>query len=173
MFPTTRRRQGLSLLLAATLLLAAAGCGSDGDDDKPESAAASAQGTALKYAKCMRENGIDMPDPAGPDGATIALALPDAADGMEQMNRAIEACKSFQPKAPQMTPEQRQAATDKALELAKCMRKHGVDMPDPTTDGASASMPGVSADDPTFEAAAKACSGPGGTASSTAAVPAQ
>jgi hypothetical protein len=54
---------------------------------------------------------------------------------------------------------------DRALRMARCMRSHGVDMPDPAPDGRIVVR--ITKDSPTFTAAARACGiglpgGPGG-----------
>jgi hypothetical protein len=47
---------------------------------------------------------------------------------------------------------------DKMRQQAKCMREHGIDMPDPDPTGKGGVSLGGPADDPAkFEAAAKAC----------------
>jgi hypothetical protein len=121
----------------------------------------------LAYAKCMREHGIDMPDPVvnADGGMTVSIG---AAGGkpidVTKMQAATEACKDLMP-APeggpmQMTPEQQ----DAMLAFAKCMREHGVDMPDPEfgtgggpviIDGSGGK--GIAFDSPTFKAADEAC----------------
>ena len=57
----------------------------------------------------------------------------------------------------QMTPEQQ----DAMLAFAKCMREHGVDMPDPEFGTAAAAVmiggDGIAFDSPTFKAADEAC----------------
>jgi hypothetical protein len=51
-------------------------------------------------------------------------------------------------------------STQADLAYARCMRQHGINMPDPTPDG---SLPnrgsGVNPDDPKFKAAERACPG--------------
>jgi hypothetical protein len=48
----------------------------------------------LKFAQCMREHGIDMPDPAA-DGRIEVRIKPGTPE--EKVNAAHEACKEFQP----------------------------------------------------------------------------
>ena len=103
---------------------------------------------------CMREHGVDMPDPQtaaarrrrvhhGRPGRTSAAGGGAAAGGRwparampEEFDEADEACRHFlddliQDGGPPMDAE----AQDKALKFAKCMREHGVDMPDPDFSG--------------------------------------
>ncbi|MEC4016817.1 hypothetical protein [Streptomyces sp. H27-D2] len=112
---------------------------------------------ALKHRKCLRENGLDVPDPKpGQDNRGIAIN----GDGMskEKMEKAMKACRS---KAPGGGGKITQADKDKALKFARCMRKNGVDMPDPEFSGGGGSvkarpMPKGAAQKK-FEKANKAC----------------
>jgi hypothetical protein len=127
----------------------------------------------LEFARCMRENGVDMPDPdtsGGPGvvtfragGAASAGTKIDADGGTFQ--KAHEACKDLMGDVGpmNMTPEQQQEMQDQALAFSRCMREHGIDMPDPNfgeggqvmmrLDKATAFDPS----DPKFEEAQKAC----------------
>jgi hypothetical protein len=114
------------------------------------------------------------------------------------MQAAQTACQPIMDKAeqdmPRPSPAEEAKMRDQALKFAKCMRQHGIDMPDPTFDsnggakitthasgpadgssgpstnsngpGAAPKPPG---DDPKMEAAAKACGGLGGGFSSKSA----
>ncbi|WP_285498368.1 hypothetical protein [Actinomadura sp. NBRC 104425] len=133
-----RTRGALAAMpLALALALAACGGGDDGDEGVAtvnggrQTKAAGAAGSdpeemAVKFAECMRKNGIDMEDPQ--DGRVVVKAKP----GQEQtMQKAMEACRQYSPQQnsqggsdPQMEQRQR--------EFAECMRKNGVEkFPDP------------------------------------------
>ena len=117
----------------------------------------------------MREHGIDMPDP-GADGQTrIEIDDPDAWEEAEKECRPIieEVVGTFEPPS----EEEQARMREQALEFSKCMREHGVDMPDPqfsedggmtinveAEDGEAPPTP----DDEDFQAAAEECGGPGG-----------
>lgn len=108
---------------------------------------------ALKFVQCMRENGIDMPDP-GPDGR---LRFQSKGGDQAKMQKAQEACRQY---APSMTDGQQDPKQlERMREFTKCMREHGVDMPDPDPNN-----PGMikldkgMADEDTLEAAQEACS---------------
>ena len=155
----------------------------------------------LDYAKCMREHGVDMPDPTfsdtgGGKGMFTVGAPGGAGPGKDStaFTNADKACKPILDKAqqdmPQPTPEEEAKMRDNALAFARCMRDHGVDMPDPTFDdqgraqieikkpaggddksntvaggGGSERVTVSPKDDPAFKAAMDACSskdgGPG------------
>jgi hypothetical protein len=143
--------------------------GKDGDkNDKkdPEDA-------MLDFARCMRDHGVDMPDPdtsGGPGvvtfragGASSAATKLDA-DG-DTFQKAHEACKDLMGDVGpmNMTPEQQQERQDQALAFSRCMRDHGVNMPDPQFGGEGQMMlrigpgDGLDPEDPKFQEAQQAC----------------
>ncbi|MEU4079029.1 hypothetical protein DEJ45_00425 [Streptomyces venezuelae] len=48
---------------------------------------------ALAYAKCMRENGFNMPDPKFDGGAQAAMPIPQGAE-KQKFDKAAKACES-------------------------------------------------------------------------------
>jgi hypothetical protein len=141
-------------LLGATTLLLCLGlsaCG--GGDVKEKKTGASDVDLQLKYAKCMRDNGVDIPDPKA-DGSGMVV-LGGGADAKSQA--AIDKCKQYLPNGGEpkkMSPEELAAM----VKYAQCMRKNGIDMPDPNPNGMTRAQP---AGDPAHMAkvdkAAKAC----------------
>ena len=98
---------------------------------KPENA------LALRFAACMRANGVeDFPDPDASGDLTIdAIANGSSVDvNSSQFDQATTACKDLEPAGftgQKRTPEQQAAA----LEFAQCVRENGVpDFPDPDVD---------------------------------------
>ena len=99
----------------------------------------------LDFAKCMREHGIDMPDPQTVSGGDVTFkAAPMAAtriggsDGeFEEFQKANEECRPLLGDAgpAQLSPEQQQEMQDSMIAFARCMRENGVDMPDPEFSG--------------------------------------
>jgi hypothetical protein len=158
--------------VALTLVLAA--CGGSGDSDGVASltdttgqSATDGDGAAttpvqdpeearLEFAECMREHGVDMPD-SGWSGEAGQSFDPDS----EELPEAQEACEDLLPDIGELlTEEQQSAMQDAALAFSKCMREHGIDMPDPQFDetgGARVVMEGEDADDPAFQEAQAAC----------------
>lgn len=179
------------LILVAALGLLAAACGSgessegiaslqDGaaaEESSSTTTAASAdpEQAFLDFAACMREHGVDMPDPEiSSAGGGFAFGItveggpaeggPSSAE-LDQMMAANEACQHFlegvvqEFERPDMSEMQ-----DQMLAFAQCMRDHGVDMPDPefSEDGAVTIFggpgdPGMDPGDPTFQEANDAC----------------
>ncbi len=124
--------------LAALALLAAiaAGCGSAAAGGG--NSAATARDTAVKFAECMRTNGVSgFPDPNASGQLTIdAVANGSSIDtNSATFKQAMSACKDLEPAGftgPKVTPQLRAAR----LAFAQCVRDHGVpDFPDPTPHG--------------------------------------
>ncbi|MDT7729564.1 MAG: hypothetical protein QOI21_6140 [Actinomycetota bacterium] len=172
-----RKRHGF-VLVASVLLALATGCAAgDGGGDKIASIAtpeksgepgadpAADKGTEedqmRAFAKCMREHGIDMPDPqVSPDGKGMGLTV-HSGEGkdidMTKMDAANEACRTLLPNGGQMKPLD-PAEMDKMRQDAKCMREHGIDMPDPEQDGKTTmKLERDQVDEGKMEAALKAC----------------
>jgi hypothetical protein len=181
-------RRWLILVAALGLLLAA--CGGDdgaqgiaslqegttaGDASSTTTAAVDPEQAVLDFAACMREHGVDMPDPeinsAGGGigfGFTIQGEASDQGTDdaqMQQMQEANEACQHFlegvvqEFERPDMTEMQ-----DQMLAFSQCMRDHGIDYPDPefSEDGGvtifgGPGEGGMDPSDPDFQAAQEAC----------------
>jgi hypothetical protein len=98
----------------------------------------SPRGEAVKFAACMRANGVrEFPDPDASgtytiDGIANGSSLDTSSAAFKQ---AIAACKDLQP--PGFIGHKRTAQEqENALKFAQCIRDNGVrDFPDPTPDG--------------------------------------
>jgi hypothetical protein len=150
----------LSLLVACALGLAA--CGGEEEEAPTRSSEAANRQAALDFAKCMREQGIDFPDPQ--PGRGLLRVGGDATP--EEMREAEQACEKYRAalEPPELSEAQQQEFKKAALEHARCMREHGVDFPDPTfsEDGAARvemrrGSGGPDPDDEDFKAAQEAC----------------
>ena len=202
----------LLLVFAATAVLAA--CGSAAADDREvaslsttavgaetantgDASGGSTDNTAavdpseapLQFAKCMREHGIDMPDPQVSDSGGVMVQIggpPGSGQGPGPDSKEVDAankdCQHFLKDAsagfdPPSEADQKKMQ-EQALAFSKCMRDHGVDMPDPqfSADGGgfSISVGGPDSSNPSnngplvdpnskeFKDASEACGGPGG-----------
>lgn len=102
------------------------------------------QEAMLAYVECMRDHGVDMPDPefTGDGGVIMRAGGTAGADddgptvvggpGDPAFAEAQAACGSLmEGMARDLDPEQVAQAQAEALAFAQCMRDHGVDMPDP------------------------------------------
>jgi hypothetical protein len=181
MFTTIR---GLLLALFVVALVAActataAGPGVATLESQAPGAVASAspslspEDALLAYAECMREHGIDMPDPTYEEGEDGSVSIgigggPGTGSEIdkEEFVAAETACRHFMTGVMpagrgEMSPEDE----EKLLAFARCMREHGIDMPDPNANGGmifeagpgEGGKAGIDPTDPEFQAAQEAC----------------
>lgn len=165
-----RRQSYAALALLPALALGMPGCA---HHNGPAGAASKASDLdkMRAFAKCMRQHGVDMADPQtngkGQVFIKVSAAPGTAGKGVPQKEQAAEAaCRHLQPnggKPVKLDPSQ----LAKMRNFAKCMREHGIDMPDPDPYG-RVTMRAVKGkndqgrtvfgpDDPKFNAAQKAC----------------
>lgn len=80
----------------------------------------------------MRAHGVpDFPDPKNPGGFS-ETALNRLNPASPAYGEAFNQCDPILPNAGQPTPAESAATLIKAVKVAKCMRAHGVNMPDPS-----------------------------------------
>jgi hypothetical protein len=128
-------RKTWPLAALALIALIGAGCGGSSSSDGDGDAAAATQGKAVKFAQCMRENGVSQfPDPDASGNLTIDAVVNGSSidTNGSTWKGAIAACEDLQP--PGFTGEERSAdQQDAALRFAQCIRESGVaDFPDPS-----------------------------------------
>jgi hypothetical protein len=155
------KRTFLLALPLATASLALAACG--GSDDSSGGSAddrAQFREAALEYAECMRRNGVDMPDPS--PGGGLRLTMPEGGP-TPAFERAERKCRKHleDVRPPELSEEEEREFRERALEHARCMREHGIDMPDPTFgEGGRVEMRlggGIDPNDPAFQEAQREC----------------
>lgn len=162
----------IAALAATTLALGA--CGSGGKDDASgKSGQDKAFEGALKFAKCMRDEGIDMPDPQkqGNGGIVQKLGGPGRRLDQTKVQAAQKTCEHFMDTGGGGVkggdPKEEAEHRDALLAYAKCMRSHGVPMKDPQFSGNKVQMsigggpgdsgPKLNPESATFKGAEKAC----------------
>jgi len=124
------------ILVAVVAALALGACGSSNDNGGGSGASngdKDFQG-ALKFAKCMRDHGIDMPDPQRVGNGGIKQTMkggPTVSNA--KMQAAQKDCQKYMKVGGGRTLSagERAKVQSAMLDYAKCMREHGVDMPDP------------------------------------------
>jgi hypothetical protein len=137
----------LRTVSAAALVVVAVGLVACGGDDPTPASGSSGSGrqgvdaktkqAMLDYARCMRDHGINMPDPKfGANGAAVEMQRGVSGTTPEQQKAAEQACGKYlkQIKPPPMSAAEKQRQRQEALANARCMREHGIDMPDPQFD---------------------------------------
>lgn len=186
-----RRGGALCVLVSLSATLAACGSGSSSSGVADASDTTSAVSTTtgavatsttssksqadqlVDLARCMRKNGVDMPDPQPDANGNVRPGIPQGVD-QTTLRTAFDACRDTVSgiAQPASTADQK----DQLVAFAKCMRKSGVpDFPDPAD---SPSAPGgifpgygpnsAASQDQNVQAALKTCRselgdvGPGG-----------
>ncbi|MPZ74507.1 MAG: hypothetical protein GEU74_15005 [Nitriliruptorales bacterium] len=82
---------------------------------------------ALVFAECVRDNGVDMPDPGpGQQGLIDAFRAIERDYDRATLNQALSACQDLMPQYGQEHP----TGDDWQLDLAECLRKQGLDVSD-------------------------------------------
>ena len=170
------------LLAAVGAALALGACGSSDDDGGSPTSGASRQDKAfegaLKFSKCMRDHGVDFPDPQRVGSGGIKITGRNINPNDPKTKSAQSACQKYMQigGGETLDPAKRAKLQEAALNYARCMREHGVDMPDPKLSGKGGltfqagpgsgggnSGPGkgkglgVNPDSPKFKEADKAC----------------
>ena len=207
---TTIRMAAAVLLLLLTMAACSANAAAPDGVATLESAAPGAESSAepsasldpeaaqLAFAECMRDHGIDMPDPETSGGAGGgAVRIGGGGEDRDEFQAAMEDCDHFLEQAGAFRGEMDPEMLDRMVEFAQCMREHGIDMPDPNADGgimiqrndngSATNGNGVNIDPESeeFQAAQEACRpilgddfgprtdsrGPGGTGPSVQAAP--
>ena len=185
-----RRITALVLLLA----LAAAACGSDpsgaglaslsqpdavvapASDDGSTDAGLDSEESILAFTECLREEGLDIPDPEFDEGGNLRLrSLFEAGEEVdisrEEMREGFDDCSVYlEGIAQQIDRTDRAEMEDLLYVYASCMRDNGYDMADPdfsiervpgagAADGEGGGGPfaGIDFGDPAFVAANSAC----------------
>ena len=136
----SRQRRPLAALALIAIVALISGCGSSAPADTGgggNNTSANAQ-KAVKFAACMRSNGVSQfPDP----GASGKLTIDAVANGSSldtntpAFNQAVSACKDLEP-AGFMGSTRSSRQQQAGLRFAQCIRANGVkDFPDPIPNG--------------------------------------
>jgi len=165
-----RHRLAARLWPAALLLmLAVAGC--TGHANQPGVATAAGAGSTatpsptpslsdqerqVRFAQCMRDHGINVPDP-GTNGGRIQIQATEK----DKAQAAMQACQQWLPGGGTLPGPTSAAQLNQMRQFAQCMRDHGINVPDPNPNsggiriGGGAGQPGR--DDPKLQQALQAC----------------
>jgi hypothetical protein len=126
------------LATLAIVALIGAGCSSEADENGSAGNANAGQAEAVKFAECMRDNGVsEFPDPDASGELTIDGVLNGSSldPSSPSWETAMAACEDLQP--PGFTGDEDITAEEQEtrLEFAQCIRDNGVeDFPDPAED---------------------------------------
>ena len=160
------------LLVAALFALVASGCGGGGGKNEAQTADDKWMDAALEWAACMRKNGANVPDPQIDSNGMMRIGpSPDDPNPPSQavMAKAGKACDQHLKNlvagsGQRASVEEQERMEREALKFARCMREHGVDMPDPKVGGdgggIAATLDPEQMNSPAFKRAEKACGSP-------------
>jgi hypothetical protein len=122
-------------LTAAAAALALAACGGGASDPSTASGEDKAFEGALKFARCMRAEGLDFPDPERGSNGMVRIG-PSAGQGPNpddpRTRSALKTCERHLVEGGGQAPDAAQQAKfqDAFLDYARCMRGEGVNIPD-------------------------------------------
>jgi hypothetical protein len=138
-----RRRRPLDALALIAMVALISACGSSAPAETGSASSGGggntlARAQGVKFAECMRSNGVSQfPDP-GPSGKLTIDAVANGSSldtSTPAFTQAISACKALEPAGftgGKRSSQQQQAA----LKFARCIRANGVnDFPDPIPNG--------------------------------------
>ena len=170
----------ISLLLAFSLVLGACSSGAansdvasldtDAEDAKTlDAESIPGEQAVLAFTACLRDEGLDVADPAVDDEGNLVAPSPHAVAArtldMAAVHSAFDVCRDFLDNVSfGLSSEDLAGREDELLAFAVCMRENGYDMPDPdfSGDGHSGAGPfgdAIDTDDPDFQTAAASCEG--------------
>lgn len=148
-------------VIACALVLA--GCGGQAHDNHVaslQSASSSAGSTPspssdedkqVAFARCMRQHGVNVPDPGSANGGKVHIS---GSDGSTK--RALDACRHLLPSGSKLNPTSPQQM-DIMVQLARCLRRHGINVPDPTVANPDFQISAEQKTSRAFAAALQAC----------------
>jgi hypothetical protein len=133
-----RIRHGIRAIITLATVgasIALVACG--GSDSSGEDAEASAEDAALEFARCMRENGVDIPDPkADSGGEGFSFEFSGDPRQNENFEEAQEACGDILEEAiPEGERRDPAEIRDELHQMAECLRDKGYDVPEPQVVG--------------------------------------
>ncbi|MGZ8726203.1 MAG: hypothetical protein ACXWW1_07035 [Aeromicrobium sp.] len=153
-----------AFVLVAMLVLG--GCGTSSSSGSAGTNTDSQDAARVKFAQCLRENGVDIPDNPGQNGGGPPRNIDQG-----KLQTAMKACQKYQRAAVgNISDSDRQEFQDAFVKFSSCMRQHGVDLPSPGSGGGGPPAGGnqINQNDPKTKAAREACQdklpqgGPGG-----------
>jgi hypothetical protein len=145
--------------MAAALLLAACGGGSNDDPSAGEPDDAN----RLAFNQCMRKAGFEVRETTGPGGRDTAIRMPKGMSKTRQQKLQSDCAKKTGGGPRPMSKADQAKFLDQALKFSRCMRSHGVNLPDPQAAGGGGIRLGVGGrgqidpTSPAFQDAQKAC----------------
>lgn len=149
----------LSVLVLAVVL---GGCTASNTNSDPAGMAKTEEigRAAVQFSQCMREHGHPLPDPTFNDEGfpvygDVPGAVPDkGAEFDETARTCMEPLRAAYQAAG--VPNKKEPDPEELLGFTRCMREHGVEIPDPTV-AEPLQIPKDAYDSPAWQPAAEAC----------------
>lgn len=156
-------RTGAAIIATVSLILLMAACGgrpSSAGSGGSSNTGGSTSSNAVTFSRCMRSHGVpSYPDP-GSDGVTPKETPQQLGVTSFRFQAAQHDCAHLLPNGDN-GPNQAELQQEKAqgLKFTRCMRNHGVALPDPASTGRipDPASVGIDQGSPQFEAANQAC----------------
>lgn len=139
--------------------IASANSGSAPGADPTPTSTLSPQEKALKFAQCMRDNGVPMEDPdVSSGGAGGGMSVRIGGEGIDEtkLQAAMQACREYSPMGDGGRTQVDPQLEENMRKFAQCMRDHGVEN-FPDADGGRLMLNQDIAQDPDFPAAQSTC----------------
>lgn len=160
--------------IVGVAVLALTACGNDSDDSggvasisgnagDSDSDSANSEQEALEWARCMRDEGVDIPDPDVDKDGNVRLGEVRVGPGSDIKPEEFEAAQKVcgNPPGRELSNEDQGEMQDAVLEMVQCLRDKGFDMPDPKFEDGGVRMGGkdlpFDPEDPEFEKAQQEC----------------
>jgi hypothetical protein len=159
----TKRRWVPTIPAAVTAALMLAACGGGGSGNDPSTGQPD-DAKRLAFTQCMRKAGLTITDQTTSGGRRDSRI--DVPKGMSpaRLQTIQRDCARKTGGGPREPSKAEQAKfLDQALKFSRCMRAHGVDMPDPKAQGGGITFQkrsdggGIDPQSPAFQRAQKAC----------------
>jgi hypothetical protein len=151
----------LSALVAAGGLTACGGSSSTSPSGASQGTGQQLRVAALtQFAGCARAHGVPVPDPNSQGQIAGGDRLRQQYQNTPQGRATLRACGSYLRKGvQQLTPANTPQFREKVLQSARCMRAHGIPVPDPGPDGMinPAAAASINKASPQFQLAQQAC----------------
>ncbi|UJW32923.1 hypothetical protein L3Q67_03790 [Saccharothrix sp. AJ9571] len=142
--------------MVVCLALALSACAGEAPEQPPQQQQSSVY---LQYAQCMRDNGVQVPDPRADDPSAMYEGVDTASAAFESADRTCGAILADVVQERQkQDPEQLKHQQEELLALAKCLREQGIQVPDPVPGQPGGAFgPGLDRTDPATAEALKTC----------------
>jgi hypothetical protein len=137
--PTARTAAAVIATAALALLAAACGSGSSAGSGGASHAGGSQDSQLLAFSRCMRSHGVPkFPDPTM--GVVPRVQPGQLGVSSAQMTASARTCQHLLPSGPHEGPPQTQNLVRYQLDVARCMRAHGIPFRDPPRPGSAADL---------------------------------